>query len=467
MPPVALLTDPVAPPSTHEPDPRNGRVRGLIGRVRTDSLVRNSVLVMATTGVNAAVGYLFWIAAARSFTPVAVGQATAAISAMNLAALIATLGVGTALIAHLPGLAGRHDDRSRHLTAAVAYTGIAGLVFGIGLVVVLPMIDAQLTPLVRGWAAVVVVAGVVAQVWGVVFDGLFVAERRAEGLLARNAGFAVLKLVLLVAGAAALAVGARFILTAWVVASVVTLLGTVVFLVRRLLEPLRVAPGGAVAEVRRMARPALVHHLAVLGGEVPMFLLPVIVVARAGAAEGAFFYTTWMVGSLFFTISAAASASLFAEGGYAPDELRHQRRRTVRLIAALLAPVMVGMLVAGPLVLGLFGVQYAAAGYPLLVLLVISAVPDAVTNVGVAQWRVQGRTGLVAALNIGMATVTLVGTWLLAPHLGVVAPGWAWLTAQTLGTVVVLLDGARSRSGSRRPARSSAPIAVEVPACAS
>ncbi len=187
----------------------------------------------------------------------------------------------------------------------------------------------------------------------------------------------------------------------------------------------------------------------------------------SGAAEGAFFYTTWMVGSLFFTISAAASASLFAEGGYAPDELRHQRRRTVRLIAALLAPVMVGMLVAGPLVLGLFGAQYAAAGYPLLVLLVISAVPDAVTNVGVAQWRVQGRTGLVAALNIGMATVTLVGTWLLAPHLGVVAPGWAWLTAQTLGTVVVLLDGARSRSGSRRPARSSAPIAVEVPACAS
>ncbi|MFN8041611.1 MAG: lipopolysaccharide biosynthesis protein [Acidimicrobiales bacterium] len=455
MPPAALLADPVTPVAADG----GGRVRGLITRVRTDSLVRNSVLVMATTGVNAAFGYLFWIAAARSFTPVAVGQATAAISAMNLAGLIATLGVGTALIAHLPGLAGRHDERSRHLTAAVAYTGVAGLLFGIGLVVVLPMIDAQLAPLVRGWAAVVVVAGVVAQVWGVVLDGLFVAERRAEGLLARNAGFAVLKLVLLVAGAAALAVGGRYIVTAWVVASVVTLLGTVVFLVRRLLEPLRVAPGGAVAEVRRMARPALVHHLAVLGGEVPMFLLPVIVVARAGAAEGAFFYTTWMVGSLFFTISAAASASLFAEGGYAPDQLRHQRRRTTRLIAALLAPVMIGMLVAGPLVLGLFGPQYAAAGYPLLVLLVISAVPDAVTNVGVAQWRVQGRTGRVAALNVGMASVTLVGTWLLAPVLGVVAPGWAWLTAQTLGTVVVLVDGVMSRRSDSIPS--------EVLACAS
>ena len=117
------------------------------------------------------------------------------------------------------------------------------------------------------------------------------------------------------------------------------------------------------------------------------------------------------------------------------------------------------MLVAGPVVLGLFGPQYAAAGYPLLVLLVISAVPDAVTNVGVAQWRVQGRTGRVAALNIGMATVTLAGTWLLAPTLGVVAPGWAWLTAQTLGTVVVLVDGVVSRR--------SVSIPSEVLACAS
>ena len=421
--------------------------RGVDGlhRARTDSLVRNSFLVMATTGVNALFGYLFWIAAARLFAPADVGRATAAISAMNLTALIATLGVGTALVANLPGFVGRSADRSRHLTAAALYTGLAGVLAGLALVLVLPSIDPAFGAATAGWAAAVVVAGVVAQVWGVVLDNLFVAERRAEGMLVRNGTFAALKFGLLLVGAAAVAGGDRFIIACWVLSSVVTLLATCAVMVRRLLAPIRIAPGGAVREVRRIARPALVHHLAVLGGEFPMFLLPVIVVARGSAAEGAFFYTTWMVGSLFFTISAAASQSLFAEGGHAPDQLRHQRRRTTRLIAALLAPVMLGMVVLGPMVLGLFGADYATAGYPLLVLLVVSAVPDAVTNIGVAQWRVEGLTGRVAALNVGMAVVAVVGTWLLVPTLGVVAAGWSWLAAQSLGTAVVLVDGALRR----------------------
>ena len=421
-------------------------------RARTDSLVRNSFLVMATTGVNALFGYMFWIAAARLFAPADVGRATAAISAMNLTALIATLGVGTALVANLPGFAGRSADRSRHLTAAALYTGVAGVLAGLALVLVLPAIDPAFGAATAGWAAAVVVVGVVAQVWGVVLDNLFVAERRAEGMLVRNGSFAALKFALLVAGAAAVAGGDRFIVSCWVVSSVVTLLATCAVMVRRLLAPIRIAPGGAVREVRRVARPALIHHLAVLGGEFPMFLLPVIVVARGSADEGAFFYTTWMVGSLFFTISAAASHSLFAEGGHAPAELRRQRRRTTRLIAALLAPVMLGMLVLGPMVLGLFGAEYATAGYPLLVLLVLSAVPDAVTNIGVAQWRVEGLTGRVAALNVGMATVVVAGTWLLVPSLGVVAAGWSWLAAQSLGSAVVIVDGALRRRASARAA---------------
>jgi O-antigen/teichoic acid export membrane protein len=437
--------------TTGRPDVRS-RVRSQL----TDSLVRNSVLVMATTGMNAAFGYLFWIAAARMFAPADVGRATAAISAMNLAALIATLGVGTALIAHLPGL---HDDdgRSRHVTGAALYTGAAGRLAGVVVVLVLPLVDESFATATEGWARIVLVIGVLAQVWGVVLDNLFVAERRAEGMLARNSVFGGLKLVLLVSGAVALAAGDRFIITTWVVASTVALLVTVVVLLPRLARPLRAARDGAMAEIRRMARPALMHHLAVLGGEFPMFLLPVIVVGRAGAESGAFFYTTWMVGSLFFTISASASSSLFAEGAHSPAELRDQRRRSVRLIAVLLVPVMAGMLVFGHLVLSLFGADYAAAGYPLLVLLVVSAVPDACTNIGVAQWRVEGRTGRVAVLNVGMALIALVGTWLLVPNIGITGAGWAWLVAQSTGTVAVLVAAALDRRGGR----------TEVLACAS
>ncbi len=434
---------------TFTPTPSAGRtaaesplaaVRGCWG----DSLVRNSILVMATTGTNALLGYLFWIAAARLLSPDDVGRATATISAMNLAALLATLGVGTALVAQLPRL-GSNEDRSRHVTAALLYTAAAGLVAGLVLVFGLPLLSGG-SSAVATWVKALIVLGVMAQVWGIVIDQLFVAERRAAGMLVRNGAFGALKLVLLVVGGLTLVGGDRTIVTAWIAASTASLLIVGATSLRRLDQPLRAAPQGAIGEIRRMAGPALLHHLAVLGGELPMFVLPVIVLARSGASGAAFFYTTWMVGSLFFTISAGVSHSLFAEGTHTPEQAGRQLRRAMRLIAVLLVPAMLAMALLGDRVLSVFGADYAAAGYPLLLILVVSALPDAVTNVGVARWRVQGRNGRVAALNIVMAGLTITATWVLVPQLGIAGAGWAWLLAQSAGVAIVTASGLWDRN---------------------
>lgn len=108
------------------------------------------------------------------------------------------------------------------------------------------------------------------------------------------------------------------------------------------------------------------------------------------------------------------------------------------MIAAILLPTMLVMVVGGRLILGLFGTRYAEAGYSLLILLAISALPDAVSNVAVTVFRVTHRLAYSAGLNIGILVVTLAAAWILMPSLGIAGVGAAWLGAQIIGAIASL-----------------------------
>src|SRR5260370_891600 len=131
-------------------------------------------------------------------------------------------------------------------------------------------------------------------------------------------------------------------------------------------------------------RRLLGQHLTCLGGAMTPLVMPVLVVARLGVTLNAYFYITWMMGAIFFTVSPSVSTALFAEGVRARTDLRSTVAKALRVISVMLVPAMIMMIIAGKFVLGMFGPPYAAAGYGLLVLLAISALPDAVSNVAVA-----------------------------------------------------------------------------------
>jgi O-antigen/teichoic acid export membrane protein len=167
-------------------------------------------------------------------------------------------------------------------------------------------------------------------------------------------------------------------------------------------------------------------------------VLPILVVVRLGVTLNAYFYITWMMGAAFFTISPSVAQAVFAEGVRAGSDLYTVVVKALRMIAVLLIPAMVVMIVGGRFILGLFGASYAAAGYGLLILLAISALPDAVSNVAVVVCRVTQRLGYSTALNLGILVVTVVAAWVLMPRLGIAGVGVAWLGAQTIGAIASL-----------------------------
>ena len=83
-------------------------------------------------GIMSALGFVYWVVAARLFSQEAVGYGSAAVSAMGLLGTIGIFGLGTLLIGELP----RRSRRAGLVSAALLASGLGSLVLGLGFALV-------------------------------------------------------------------------------------------------------------------------------------------------------------------------------------------------------------------------------------------------------------------------------------------------------------------------------------------
>ena len=416
-----------------------------------DSLLRNSLAIMANTVVTSALGYVFWVIAAHLFTTRQVGLTGALISVVTVVSILANLGLGQGLVERLPA---SPDDEAwtRTLNAALITATLAGAVAGVIAVLGLPLLGHDFHELRSLPIATMFVVGSAAWTGAIPLDYVFIAERSTGGLVIRNAVLSLARFAFLLGPLLLGSATTSGLFASWTFAAVFAMFFGVFVLVPRLRRSYRLRWRGVGRELRSMKRSLVGHHLTTIGFILPTWLLPVIVVNRLSARDNAYFYLTWLVGGVFFMVSPSVAASLFAEGSHDRVSIRRQARRSAVIIAGLLAGPMVVMVVAGRLVLRVFGSQYPSHGYLLLVVLVLSAVPDAITNVAVAVMRVEGRLRRSTFLTLSMSALALVLAWFLLPPLGIVGAGVAWLVAQSAGSVYVLGDVVlRGRDARKRP----------------
>jgi O-antigen/teichoic acid export membrane protein len=415
---------------------------------------------MTSTVVTAGLGYVFWIIAAHEFTRQEVGIGGAIISFCSTVALFIYLGPQAVLIESLPAKEYSSAWNTTLFRMCVATAGVTAVVTAVAVPLLLTSKNYH-TFFRTASPVLITVAGAVIWTLVALFSSTFIAARRAGRLLSIQALVSAVK-VLFIIPLAAVGAGSVGVVGAWVASAFVGVLAGIAWLIpgmglgrRPGHRPRRRATAAApekhseprqkgIHRRRRASHSAaytrrlLGQHLTSLGGAMTPLVMPVLVVARLGVTLNAYFYITWMMGSLFFTVSPSVATALFAEGVRIRSDLRSVVAKALRVICVVLAPAMLIMIVAGKFVLGLFGASYAAAGYGLLVLLAISALPDAVSNVAVAALRVTHRLGYSAALNIGIFVLSLAGAWFLMPALGILGVGVAWLGVQMLGAIASL-----------------------------
>jgi O-antigen/teichoic acid export membrane protein len=432
------------------------RLNSYLRRARSDSLVRNSLYLMASTVVTAGLGYVFWVVAAHTFTSREVGISAAIISLCSTTALLTYVGPFAMLIERLPATEGSSAWTATLIRMCVATAAVTALATAIAIPIL------RRSPDYRAFfnaAPPVIIAIVGAAAWTLVnlLGAAFISARRASRLLLIQTLVSGIKVLLVFPLAAAGGVG---LIKAWVASALLGVGLGAAWLVPgmrlgrtpgyRPHRRLDLTTGGRQGSGQRprhrrpsesnavFARRLLGQHLTSVGGAVTPLILPVLVVLRLGVTPNAYFYITEMLGAAFFMVSPSVAAAVFAEGVRANADLRTVVAKALRVIMIMLAPPMVIMIAGGRLVLGLFGAPYAAAGYGLLILLAIAALPDAVSNVAVAVFRVTHKLEYSMALNLGILVVTVAGAWVLMPRFGLEGVGIAWLAAQTLGAIASL-----------------------------
>ncbi len=408
-------------------------------RSGSDSLFKNAYFLMLSTGVSAVLGLAFWLVAARYYSEDAVGQGSAAIAAMRLLASITATTMIGAVVRFVPR-AGRETAR-----LVWGVYGASSVVVALAAGVFLLTLDrwgASYEPLGTPLAGALFVAACVAWALLTLQDGVLTGLRKAEWVPAGNAVFSVGKLALLAVFASALPVLGIFVSWAVAIAFSTLPLGWLIF--RRLI-PRQAAADRDVEPpgLRTMGRFLAGDSLGALFSLAMINLLPVMVAVRFSAAENGYFYVAYTVGGTMEFMAINMASSLTAHASHDPRRLADGVRGALRRMTLLLVPVVLVLVVFAPQILTPFSPDYAEHGSTVLRLLALGALPRVVVELYIGVLRVQGRTGVLAALQGAMCVLVLGGAAVLFTPAGIAGAGWAVLAGMTLTAAVSVL-GLRS-----------------------
>jgi O-antigen/teichoic acid export membrane protein len=431
--------------------------RSLLHRFHTDSLLRNSIYIMGTGIATSILGYFFWVLATHIYSAYDVGLGAALISAMTLASILATLGVGFALTQTLPHRRAGYEW-SLTLNAGLSIVTVASLLGGVIGLAVLPLFSQQFAIVENqiGYS-VAFVGGVLLTTVSTVLDQVFVAERAAQHMLIRNAAVSALKIPLMVLLVVFLTeVGALAIFGSGVLAMAIMLIVGMLLLIPHLHRAYDFfAIRGIVGQARSMLSLLTGNYFINLGGLATGYLLPVLVSVRLSPADNAYYYTTTRVGDFILMGASAVAASLFAEASHKPDELWHKVRSSAMIISMILGPGILISFFGGYFILLIFGQSYAQHGSIVLKFEAIGSIPDAITSLYISVLRVHRRLRFAALINLGIGTISLIFTWILLPVLGIVGVPVGVLIGETAGSLLAAVDVIRVRSHQHKFSRST------------
>jgi O-antigen/teichoic acid export membrane protein len=394
-------------PRSTGPEPprrRGGVTTALRGHV---DLFLNAGSLIATTAITSLFGFAYWWVAARTASPAAVGQASAAVSAMTLIGTIGMFGMGTMLISDLSSMRGRKWEL---ISTCLLVAGGAATVGGLVYVALAHLAIPGLRSALGGTAGtVLLVVGIALNAITLVLDEALVGLLQGPLQLMRNAWFSVIKLVLL--GGLALTpialTGSQLLLT-WVSGIVLStaILGSALRR-RGMIDSLRPRLG----LLRGRGRATFDHNLLNLATYLPRAALPLVVTAVLSAEANASFYTAFMVLSFLAMVPGNVALTLFAVASGDQAALRSKVRVGLLICLGGGLPVSLVVLALANPIMSVFGHQYATTAGTALKILALTYVPFVFHHFFLAISRVQGRVRGAGVFSVFAGLTELGAAW--------------------------------------------------------
>lgn len=400
------------------------------------SLTRNGYALIANVAITSALGFVFWLFAARLYPADVVGRNAALMSVLMTICVIAQLNLASVLTRFLPVL-GRREAAgwiTRAYGASAAATVVAAAVFVAGVNWLVPSMGYLVeAPAFTLWFIAACVA------WNVLAlqEGALAGLRSAIWIPAQNtiAGIGKILLLLVFAGIA-FSEFAPFVAWTVPVAAAVVLVNILIF--GRLLRSRSVAASASPPGMAAISRYLGGDYFGQVLFSATFGLSSVLVVEFISPAANAVYYVALTMAYALYLISKSMTVSLVAEAAADEQKLAALAWRALGHSLAVVSLGALFLCVAAPLILNLYGPSYAAEGILQLRLLALSAVPFALTATALGVARVQRRMAFVAFVQGAMAILVLGLALPLIDAFGSAGMAVSWLVGQCLVAPVAI-----------------------------
>lgn len=409
----------------------NKRIELLIQSFKTDSLLRNAVFLMASTGIMGVLGFGFWLFIARLYTPHEIGEASALIAISLLLSNLSFFGLNSALVRFLP----TSKNQSRDINATLVTVSISTLAAGAIYLAFAPHYGGQLSALFSSvWSQFLFMLLMVAVALNTLTDSIFIANRRTEFHTIVYAVFGLVKLILPLF---LIKLGSLGIFIAYITAAIVSLILTFYFMKR--ITGYRFWSKPNWAFISNSRKYTANNYIATLLAGLPSQLMPTLILIKLHEADVAYFAMAWTMANLLYVIPLAIMNSLIAETSHNVLNQNKNMHHAIRILILMLVPIVSLAIIIAPYLLHLFGAEYSKNGTTIFQLLAISTFFLTGNALGTTIMNIEHRTGGIVITQFVISLTTLVLAWFLL-GIGLKGVGIAILFGNIAGCVSQIMQ---------------------------
>ena len=399
-------------------------------------LFKNAYHLIFGTGIYSALGFLFWIIAARFFAPATVGITSALFSVIGLFAIIAELGLGIVLIRFLPD-AGKEENSliNTCFTVSSLFSILLAIVFLIGL----PLwgqafIYLFVSPVFAFlFIAFTVISTLLPLLWNI-----FLGKRIPKFSVYINTLSGVMKLGLLfVILYISQSVFWLFFISGF--SSFIGLFFGISVLLPRVIPSYRPFPEIHAGLLRNIRNYATINYVSRLLLQVSPFIIPLMIVNVLGSEMNAYFAVSMTIVAIVTVIPSSLFNSLLAESANEETLNKKNIKRALSLMFVLLIPVTIFFVVFPDLILSVFGPTYSEQGSPLLRIMILSILPWGIIYLFIVVERFKKTSYRLLYVTVASACLSIGLSYLMMLTYGLIGVGFGYLTAQLLVASVVAL----------------------------
>lgn len=408
-------------------------------RPGSTALLAGSAWLVATTGVVAITGFLFWLLAAHTRSQGTVGHASALYSAVLFVTYATNMGLPIAVARYAPD---RTPAANVIFSWSILYSIATSVIGAIVLATVGP--HSLLQPALH-WGRLggtVLLAGfATALALSALMDIRMMTVGLWHWVLVRAALAGIVRLGLVVLRPSL--DDALWVLVSLAASAGVSAVLGAVLLHRATPEGFRLSPRPSNSGAA--FRYANVNYLAQLAVQAPFLALPVVVAVHVSAAMYGSFYVAWSIASIIFAVPQVVGLALLVEGGKRGARLDSQARQVATVTVAFALLAAAGATAASRVVTAIYGHAYVQTAR-LLPVLILPAAAWAITSTCLAHARVRHDGRATIAITTVFAAGVLAPALFWVSRSGAHGAAAAWVVGHLLAAATGLLSLRRQRA---------------------